>query len=84
MGAQSGLHLTPELLNQNLGGQDGVLSFPKVPQVISGDQPSKTLCEGRGSVYNLETWIQVREEAERVREGHSNGLGEPELENAPF
>ena len=52
--------------------------------MISVDQPSETLCEGRGSVYNLETWIQVREEAERVREGHSNGLGEPELENAPF
>ena len=38
MGAQGGLHLTPELLNQNLGGQDGALSFPKVPQVISVDQ----------------------------------------------
>ena len=35
-------------------------------------------------MYNPETWIQVREEAEGVREGDSDGLGEAELEKAPF
>ena len=55
MGAQSGLRLTPDPVNRNLGGQDGALSFSKVPRVISVGQPSETLCEGRGSVSNLET-----------------------------